>query len=68
MLVFALRFINNISKEMDKWAYEKKAELIRPRKLTDNWYNESFNGRFRDERFNTNWFLSLEDAREKTEA
>ncbi len=29
---------------------------------------ESFNGSFRDECLNVNWFLSLEDAREKIEA
>ena len=33
-----------------------------------NAYAESFIGRFRDECLNTNWFLSLEDAREKIEA
>src|SRR5690606_10184239 len=44
-------------------------ELIfsRPGKPTDNPYIESFNGSFRDECLNTNWFLSLEDAREKIE-
>jgi len=29
---------------------------------------ESFNGTFRDECLNVNWFLSIEDAREKIEA
>src|SRR5882757_8777495 len=29
---------------------------------------ESFNGRLRDECLNTNWFLSLDDARRKIEA
>ena len=29
---------------------------------------ESFNGSFRDECLNVNWFLSLEDARDKIEA
>jgi len=29
---------------------------------------ESFNGSFRDECLNVNWFLSLEDAKEKIEA
>ena len=28
---------------------------------------ESFNGSFRDECFNVNWFLSIKDAREKIE-
>jgi len=29
---------------------------------------ESFNGSFRDECLNVNWFLSLDDAKEKIEA
>ena len=58
-----------ISKELDKWAYENKVTLdfCRPGKPIDNAYIESFNGRFRDECLNINWFLSLEDAREKIE-
>ncbi len=59
-----------ISKELDRWAYEQKVELVfsRPGKPTDNPYIESFNGSFRDECLNTNWFLSLDDAKEKIEA
>ncbi len=55
--------------EVDKWAYENKVTLdfSRPGKPIDNAYIESFNGSFRDECLNTNWFLSLEDAREKIE-
>ena len=58
-----------ISKELDKWAYENKVilDFSRPGKPTDNAYIESFNGSFRDECLNINWFLSLEDAREKIE-
>jgi putative transposase len=58
-----------ISKELDKWVYENKVTLdfSRPGKPIDNAYIESFNGSFRDECLNTNWFLSLEDAREKIE-
>jgi putative transposase len=58
-----------ISKALDKWAYENNVTLdfSRPGKPTDNPYIESFNGSFRDECLNTNWFLSLEDAREKIE-
>jgi putative transposase len=58
-----------ISKELDKLAYENKVTLdfSRPGKPIDNAYIESFNGSFRDECLNTNWFLSLEDAREKIE-
>ena len=29
---------------------------------------ESFNGSFRDECLNTNWFISLDDAKQKIEA
>ncbi len=35
---------------------------------TDNAYIEAFNARLRAECLNENWFLSLEDAREKVEA
>jgi len=58
-----------ISKALDKWAYENQIilDFSRPGKPTDNPFIESFNGSFRDECLNTNWFLSLEDAREKIE-
>ena len=32
---------------------------------TDNPFIESFNGSFRDECLNVNWFFSVEDAKEK---
>ena len=56
-----------ISKILDKWAYENEVELdfSRPGKPTDNAFIESFNGSFRDECLNANWFFSLEDAQEK---
>jgi len=56
-----------ISKEMGKWAYEHQVALdfSRPGKPTDNPCIESFNGSFRDEWLNTDWFLSLEDAKQK---
>ncbi len=59
-----------ISKALDKWAYDNRVTLdfSRPGKPTDNPYIESFNGSFRDECLNVNWFLSLEDAQEKVEA
>jgi len=38
--------------------------LIQPGKPTQNAYIESFNGRFRDECLNENWFESLAQARE----
>jgi putative transposase len=59
-----------ISKELDKWAYEHEViqDYSRPGKPIDNAFIESFYGSFKDECLNTNWFLSLEDAREKIEA
>lgn len=56
-----------ISKALDKWAYDHQVTLdfSRPGKPTDNAYIESFNGSFRDECLNTNWFLSMDDAKEK---
>jgi putative transposase len=59
-----------ISKDFDKWAYENKVTLdySRPGKPTDNPFIESFNGSLRDECLNTNWFLSLDDARDKIES
>ncbi len=52
-----------ISKVLDQWAYENEVTLdfSRPGKPTDNPFIESFNGSFRDECLNVNWFLSLED-------
>ncbi len=59
-----------ISKALDKWAYENNVALdfSRPGKPTDNAFIESFNGSFRDECLNVNWFLSLEDAKDKIQA
>jgi putative transposase len=58
-----------ISKVMDKWAYGKHVKLSfsRPGKPVDKAFIESFNGSFRDECFNVNWFLSIQDARQKIE-
>jgi putative transposase len=58
-----------ISKDVDLWAYwnHVKLDFSRPGKPTDNVYIESFNARFRLECLNEHWFMSLEDAREKTE-
>ena len=58
-----------ISKDVDLWAYwnQVKLDFSRPGKPTDNAYIESFNARIRQECLNENWFLSLEDAREKVE-
>lgn len=56
-----------ISKEFDRWAYENNVilDFSRPGKPTDNPFIELFNGSFRDECLNVNWFLSLDDASEK---
>lgn len=58
-----------ISKVLDQWAYENEVtfDFSRPGKPTDNPFIESFNGSFRDEGLNVNWFLSLADAKEKIE-
>ena len=58
-----------ISKALDKWAYDNQVTLdfSRPGTPTDNPFIESFNGSYRDECLNTNWFLSLNDAKEKIE-
>ena len=58
-----------ISKTLDLWAYENGVTLDFSRlgEPTDNPFIESFNGSFRDECLNLNWFLSLDDAREKIE-
>ena len=59
-----------ISRVVDQWAFEHGVELhfIEPGKPTQNAFIESFNGKFRDECLNENWFLTLQEAREKTEA
>jgi len=56
-------------KALDEWAYRKgiKLNFIRPGKPVENAFIESFNGRFRDECLNTNWFLSLKHARDVIE-
>jgi putative transposase len=58
-----------VSKALDRWAYEHGVviDFSRPGKPMDNGLVESFNGSLRDECLNVNWFLSLEDAREKIE-
>ncbi len=55
---------------MDLWAYRNgvKIDFSRPRKPTDNAFCESFNGTFRSECLDTNWFSNLEDARQLIEA
>jgi len=55
---------------MDLWAYRNgvKIDFSRPGKPTDNAFCESFNGTFRSECLDTNWFSNLEDARQLLEA
>lgn len=55
---------------LDRWAHERGVKLafIRPGKPVENAFVESFNGKFRDECLNENWFISLRDAQEKIEA
>jgi len=55
---------------LDQWAFERGVELhfIEPGKPVQNCFVESFNGKFRDECLNLNWFTSLSDAIKKIEA
>jgi putative transposase len=59
-----------MSKKFAKWA--KKHEINHiiddPGCPTQNAYIESFNGKYRDECLNEEWFESLDDARKKIEA
>lgn len=50
---------------LEAWADRHQVVLHfnRPGKPTDNPFIESFNGKFRDECLNENWFLSVADAR-----
>ncbi len=59
-----------ISKVLDQWAYLNGVELdfSRPGKPTDNAFIEAFNGCLREECLNENWFISLQDARDKVNA
>ena len=53
-------------KIMDEWAYihDVHINFIQPGKPTQNYFVESFNGRFQDECLNEHWFLSMRHARE----
>ena len=59
-----------ISQAVDQWAYAHGVTLhfIDPGKPVQNAFIESFNGKFRDECLNQNWFENLEDARQIIEA
>lgn len=58
------------SKALGLWAQANNVNIafIRPGKPMENGFVESFNGRFRDECLNEQWFTSVKDAREKIEA
>ena len=57
-------------KAMLGWAHERGVQLflIEPGKPNQNAYIESFNGRFRDECLNENWFTNLHHAKVVIEA
>ena len=58
------------SRVVDQWAYENQVALhfIERGKPTQNAFIESFNGKFRDECLNQNWFVDLRHARELIES
>lgn len=58
------------SKALDQWAYRNGVKLvfIDPGKPTQNGHIESFNGRFRAECLDQEWFGSLQQARTLIEA
>lgn len=55
---------------VDLWAYHHKVrvDFSRPGTPTDNAHIESFNGSFRDECLNLNWFASIAEAKRHAEA
>ena len=58
-----------ISRALDQWAYARGVQLIHiePGKPVQNAFIESFNGTFRDECLNQNWFVLLREARKTIE-
>ena len=54
---------------MDEWAYQHcvKLNFIAPGKPQENAYAETFNGKFRDECLNENWFMTIQHAKEIVE-
>ncbi len=57
------------SKHTQKWAFKNAITLayIDPGKPIQNAFVESFNGKFRDECLNENWFTGLQEACDITE-
>lgn len=58
------------SRHFIAWCEERRISVtyIQPGRPMQNGHVESFNGRFRDECLNANWFLNLGDAQRKVEA
>jgi putative transposase len=58
------------SQMMDLWAYRNgvKIDFSSPGKPTVSAFCESFNGSFRSECLDTNWFQSLAEAKQVVEA
>ena len=58
------------SNHFDAWTYfhEITIDFIRPGKPVENAHIESFNGRLRDECLNSQWFESLDGARQAVQA
>jgi putative transposase len=58
------------SRHFIAWCEERKIRIIyiQPGRPMQNGYVESFNGRFRDECLNANWFATMADVRQKIEA
>ena len=57
------------SRVVDPWAFARGVgrHFITPGQPTENAFIESFNGKFQDECLNEHWFMSLAEAREKSE-
>ena len=54
---------------LDQWAHCRAVQLhfIRRGRPVESCFIESFNGKFRDECLNENWFTSIEDAQRRVE-
>jgi hypothetical protein len=55
------------SRALEAWVMSNDVQLcfIRPGRPVENGFIERFNGRLRDECLNVEWFVSLQDARQK---
>ena len=68
--LFAVKGSEFPGRVLDIWAYHCKVRIdfSRPGKPTDNSVNETFNGSFRDECLNLQWFASVGEAKLEIEA